>query len=230
MGSNLRKGLFLVTITGAVAAFPYTVQASDAAGQEHVLPQAGIGEVLSDCYLSDKEIQVEDYLVPEEKGEYLDMAFADVQTFLYIRSEPTTESEWLGKLYPGNAARILGPVGEWTKIQSGQVTGYVYSDYIIIGKNAEEKAREVGEEAFKLGNIWEGVTNREAQQQFADCNVYAHPECRDCWARLYCAGGCAANAYHATGSIRGVYEMGCELFRKRMECAIMVEASRLTEE
>ncbi|MBM6972247.1 SH3 domain-containing protein, partial [Mordavella massiliensis] len=125
MGSNLRKGLFLVTITGAVAAFPYTVQASDAAGQEHVLPQAGIGEVLSDCYLSDKEIQVEDYLVPEEKGEYLDMAFADVQTFLYIRSEPTTESEWLGKLYPGNAARILGPVGEWTKIQSGQVTGYV---------------------------------------------------------------------------------------------------------
>lgn len=148
MGSNLRKGLFLVTITGAVAAFPYTVQASDAAGQEHVLPQAGIGEVLSDCYLSDKEIQVEDYLVPEEKGEYLDMAFADVQTFLYIRSEPTTESEWLGKLYPGNAARILGPVGEWTKIQSGQVTGYVYSDYIIIGKNAEEKAREVGEEAF----------------------------------------------------------------------------------
>lgn len=148
MGSNLRKGLFLVTITGAVAAFPYTVKASDAAGQEHVLPQAGIGEVLSDCYLSDKEIQVEDYLVPEEKGEYLDMAFADVQTFLYIRSEPTTESEWLGKLYPGNAARILGPVGEWTKIQSGQVTGYVYSDYIIIGKNAEEKAREVGEEAF----------------------------------------------------------------------------------
>ena len=71
-----------------------------------------------------------------------------MQTFLYIRSEPTTESEWLGKLYPGNAARILGPVGEWTKIQSGQVTGYVYSDYIIIGKNAEEKAREVGEEAF----------------------------------------------------------------------------------
>ena len=103
---------------------------------------------MMDVLLSDKEIQVEDYLVPEEKGEYLDMAFADVQTFLYIRSEPTTESEWLGKLYPGNAARILGPVGEWTKIQSGQVTGYVYSDYIIIGKNAEEKAREVGEEAF----------------------------------------------------------------------------------
>ena len=84
----------------------------------------------------------------------------------------------------------------------------------------------VGEEAFKLGNIWEGVTNREAQQQFADCNVYAHPECRDCWARLYCSGGCAANAFHATGSVTGVYEYGCTLFRKRMECAIAVAVAR----
>lgn len=143
MGSNLKKGLFLVTITGAVTAFPHTVQASDQTAAEQILPQAGIEEVLSDCYLSDKEIEVEDYLVPTEKGEYLDMAFANVQTFLYIRSEPTTESEWLGKLYPDNAAKIIGPVGEWTKIQSGTVTGYVYSDYIIIGKNADQKAREM---------------------------------------------------------------------------------------
>ena len=143
MGSNLKKGLFLVTITGAVTAFPHTVQASDQTAAEQILPQAGIEEVLSDCYLSDKEIEVEDYLVPTEKGEYLDMAFANVQTFLYIRSEPTTESEWLGKLYPDNAAKIIGPVGEWTKVQSGTVTGYVYSDYIIIGKNADQKAREM---------------------------------------------------------------------------------------
>lgn len=147
MGSNLKKGLFLVTITGAVTAFPHTVQASDQTAAEQILPQAGIEEVLSDCYLSDKEIEVEDYLVPTEKGEYLDMAFANVQTFLYIRSEPTTESEWLGKLYPDNAAKIIGPVGEWTKIQSGTVTGYVYSDYIIIGKNADQKAREMVSQA-----------------------------------------------------------------------------------
>ncbi len=88
----------------------------------------------------------------------------------------------------------------------------------------------VGEEAFKLGNIWEGVTNREAQQQFADCNVYAHPECRDCWARLYCSGGCAANAFHATGSVTGVYEYGCTLFRKRMECAIAVAVARALQD
>ncbi len=84
----------------------------------------------------------------------------------------------------------------------------------------------VGDEKFKLGDIWQGVTNREIQDDFASCNVYAHSECRDCWARLYCSGGCAANAYHATGSIRGVYEAGCVLFRKRMECAIMVAIDR----
>ena len=84
----------------------------------------------------------------------------------------------------------------------------------------------VGEERFKLGNIWDGVTNTEVQNEFASCNVYAHPECRDCWARLYCSGGCAANAYHATGSVTGVYDDGCKLFRKRMECAIMVAVAR----
>ena len=84
----------------------------------------------------------------------------------------------------------------------------------------------VGEEKFKLGNLWDGVTNKEIQQEFANVNVYAHPECRDCWARLYCSGGCAANAYHSTGSVTGVYEYGCTLFRKRMECAIMVAVDR----
>lgn len=145
MDSVLKKGLFLVTFSGAVVGFPATVQAADT-DTETVLPSVGIEEVLNDCYSSEKEIQVEDYLVPTEKGEYLNMAFADVQSFLYIRSEPTKESEWVGKLYPDYAAEILGPVGEWTPIKSGDVTGYVYSDYIIIGKNAEEKAQEIIQE------------------------------------------------------------------------------------
>ena len=84
----------------------------------------------------------------------------------------------------------------------------------------------VGEEKFKLGDIWTGVTNHAIQGEFAACNVYAHEECKDCWARLYCSGGCAANAYHSTGSVTGVYEKGCRLFRKRMECAIMVAIAR----
>ena len=84
----------------------------------------------------------------------------------------------------------------------------------------------VGEESFRLGDIWTGVTNTEKQAEFASCNVYAREGCRDCWAKLYCSGGCAANAYHATGSVRGIYEYGCKLFRKRMECAIAVAISR----
>ena len=84
----------------------------------------------------------------------------------------------------------------------------------------------VGEETFKLGDIWKGVENKRIQDDFMACNVYAREECRNCWARLYCSGGCAANAYHATGSVRGVYENGCKLFRKRMECAIMAEIDR----
>lgn len=84
----------------------------------------------------------------------------------------------------------------------------------------------VGDEKFKLGNIWDGVENHAMQAEFAGCNVYAREECRDCWARLYCSGGCAANAYHATGSVRGVYADGCDLFRKRMECAIAVAVAR----
>ena len=142
MDSILKKGLFLVTTAGAITAFPATAYAIDT-DTEDVMPQTGIEEVLNNCYVADKEIEVEDYLVPTEKGEYLDMAFADVQSFLYIRSEPTTDSEWVGKLYPDYAAKILGPVGEWTKVESGEVTGYVYSEYIIIGNSAEQKAQEM---------------------------------------------------------------------------------------
>jgi uncharacterized protein len=81
----------------------------------------------------------------------------------------------------------------------------------------------VGEEKFKLGDVWNGVTNKEIQCDFRNCNVYARPECADCWAKLWCSGGCAANAYHSSGTVRGVYKYGCELFKKRMECAIMVK-------
>lgn len=83
----------------------------------------------------------------------------------------------------------------------------------------------VGEEAYRLGDIWSGVTNTALREEFRACNAYARPECRDCWAKLYCSGGCAANAYHASGSIRGIYEPGCELFRKRIECAVMMRVA-----
>ena len=84
----------------------------------------------------------------------------------------------------------------------------------------------VGDEKYLMGNVWDGVTNTEMRDEFKCCNVYARKDCDDCWARLYCSGGCAANAYHATGSIQGTYEYGCKLFRKRMECAIMMQVAK----
>jgi uncharacterized protein len=85
----------------------------------------------------------------------------------------------------------------------------------------------VGDDRYKMGDIWEGVTNEETRDAFKMCNVYSREECRDCWARLYCSGGCAANAYHATGSVQGVYEYGCKLFKKRIECAIMMQIAQM---
>ncbi|MBO5925733.1 MAG: thioether cross-link-forming SCIFF peptide maturase [Clostridia bacterium] len=83
----------------------------------------------------------------------------------------------------------------------------------------------VGDEKYKLGDIWTGVTNTSVQDEFRSCNAYCREECKDCWARLYCSGGCAANAYHASGSINGVYSYGCELFKKRIECAVMIQVA-----
>ena len=81
----------------------------------------------------------------------------------------------------------------------------------------------VGDKKYLLGNIWDGVKNTEIQDEFRHCNAYSREDCRDCWAKLYCSGGCAANSYHATGSIGGVYKYGCELFKKRIECAVMMQ-------
>ena len=83
----------------------------------------------------------------------------------------------------------------------------------------------VGDEKYSLGDIWNGVKNTAIQDEFRSCNAYSRPECKDCWARLYCSGGCAANSYHATGSISGVYKYGCELFKKRIECAVMMKVA-----
>lgn len=94
----------------------------------------------------------------------------------------------------------------------------------------------VGDEKYLMGDIWKGIykeplkegerSGEEIRGEFKKCNVYARPQCDDCWAKFYCSGGCAANSYHATGSILGTYDYGCKLFMKRMECAIMMEVAR----
>ena len=87
----------------------------------------------------------------------------------------------------------------------------------------------VGDTDFLLGNVYDGMTRPQVLEQFEHCNVYSHKECKDCFAKLYCSGGCAANAYHTTGSVNGVYDFGCQLHRKRIECAIMLKVAEAEE-
>ncbi len=87
----------------------------------------------------------------------------------------------------------------------------------------------VGEEEFLLGNVFEGIKNTDCRDEFKLCNVYAKDKCRDCFARFYCSGGCAANSYKFHGKINDAYDIGCDLQRKRVECAIMIKAAEAEE-
>jgi len=87
----------------------------------------------------------------------------------------------------------------------------------------------VGNEEFLMGNVEEGVKNIPLQKEFKRCNVYAKEKCRDCFAKFYCSGGCAANSWNFHGKITDTYEIGCELQKKRIECAIMIKAALADE-
>lgn len=87
----------------------------------------------------------------------------------------------------------------------------------------------VGQESFLMGNVVDGITNTDIREQFKACNVYSKEKCRNCFAKFYCSGGCAANSYNFHGNINDAYDLGCELQRKRVECAIMIKAA-LAEE
>lgn len=88
----------------------------------------------------------------------------------------------------------------------------------------------VGNEDFLLGNVDEGITNTKIQDKFKLCNVYAKEKCKDCFARFYCSGGCAANAFNFSGDINGAYDIGCDLQKKRIECAIMLKVDEAAKE
>lgn len=84
----------------------------------------------------------------------------------------------------------------------------------------------VGQEEFLMGNVDDGIVRTDIQEEFKCCNVYAREKCQECFAKFYCSGGCAANAYNFTGKITDTYDIGCEMMRKRVECAIMLKAAR----
>ena len=87
----------------------------------------------------------------------------------------------------------------------------------------------VGNEQFLLGNVDEGIVNTALRDEFKLCNVYAKPKCRECFARFYCSGGCAANSWNYHGSLTDAYDIGCEMQKKRIECAIMIKAAEMMD-
>ena len=102
----------------------------------------------------------------------------------------------------------------------------VYSYKTVVAE--EDEKLDSDEEGF-VPFDYDGVTNVKIRDKFKLCNAYAREKCKDCWAKLYCSGGCSANSYHSTGDITGVYEYGCELFKKRIECAIMMKVAESEE-
>ena len=88
----------------------------------------------------------------------------------------------------------------------------------------------VGQEEFLMGNVDEGIVKPEICEEFKSCNVYSKEKCKNCFAKFYCSGGCAANSYNFHGNINDAYDLGCELQRKRVECAIMIKAALAEEE
>lgn len=99
-------------------------------------------------------------------------------------------------------------------------------EYVAVSENGDLYPchQFVGREGYKLGDIYEGITNTELPQYFRESHVLNKPKCRDCWARFFCSGGCHANADLFHGDIREPYEVGCEIQKKRLECAILVQA------
>lgn len=106
------------------------------------------------------------------------------------------------------------------------------TEYIAVTPNGDFYPchQFVGHKEFLMGNINDGITNTELRNEFKSCNAYSRKECRNCWAQLYCSGGCNANSFNSTGSINNVYEYGCKLFKKRIECAIMVKVCEAMDE
>ena len=88
----------------------------------------------------------------------------------------------------------------------------------------------VGQEEFLLGNVTDGVQRMDIVNEFKACNVYTKEKCKNCFARFYCSGGCAANSYNFHGTLNDAYDIGCEMERKRVECALMIKAALADEE
>ena len=143
--THVRQKVILSALAGAIM-IPGSVIRAKAADEKTdntlPVPIAGIESVLTECLETNVKDNIDLYLVPTSEGEYLNRAFSNVSDFTYIRSAPDEESEWTGKLYSDSTVDVLEYNGEWTKIRSGNVEGYVPADVLYTGEKAEEHAKE----------------------------------------------------------------------------------------
>lgn len=165
----LKKGIALGVLTSAVLIPNDKVLAAEAKNAE------GVSTVnINKGYLANATAEIERYVETELKNVYEDMAFTQVEegSYLFVRTEPSQDSEWVGKLYEADAAKVIGPVGEWTQIESGNVTGYVKTEYILTGESAEEKAKAIVAEK-KPEVDEETLDEAKAEELAAECFSYA---------------------------------------------------------
>ena len=142
--THIRQKVVLSAMAGAIMipGSVLSVTAAEETEEQPFIQASGIESVLEECYETDVKDNINLYLVPIEEGEYLNMAFSDTGDFTYIRSAPDEDSDWVGKLYKDSAAQVLEYLDGWTKIRSGSAEGYVPSDTLITGSEAEQCAEE----------------------------------------------------------------------------------------
>ena len=143
--THIRKNIIISAMTGMMVIPGRAVTALAAENTESEQPfvrAAGIESALEKCYETDLKDNINLYLVPSDKGEYLNIAFSDTDDFTYIRSAPDENSDWTGKLYSDSTAQVLEYLDGWTKIRSGSAEGYVPTDTLITGADARDAAEE----------------------------------------------------------------------------------------
>ncbi len=165
----------------------------------------------------------EDYAIREEDVPMILEQYDKLAKYLLDRrkeGKPVNFFHFMIDLSGGPCvAKRLSGCGSGTEYMSVTPTGDLYPCHQFVGKDE-----------FRLGSVYEGITNTEVQNEFKLCNVYAKEKCRECFAKFYCSGGCAANSYNFSGDINGAYDLGCELQRKRIEVAIMMKAAEAEAE
>lgn len=183
-----------------------------------------VADILQMADLGLKELSMEPVVGPEDdpfaiRAEDLPQIFEQYERLVHeMAARRGTEKEFTFYHYTLNLDH--GPCAHKRLVGCGSGT-----EYLAVTPWGElfPCHQFVGDAAYSMGDVWQGVTNTAVREELAACTVYNRPACENCWARLFCGGGCAANAYHVSGSVRGIDAVGCEMFRKRLECGIVLQ-------